>query len=169
VGVALAYGATNWLSSAVRNLDNPPPSWITFDVEATALSISVAAMLLAAVASGLLPAWISSRADTNSVLREGGRSNTNRRTSRISRGLVVFQIALTCVLLIGAILQVRSIVKQQNIDYGYDTNGILSARMGLMDGAYPTRESRKQLYDRLLLQLREDPEFSAVAFTSRLR
>src|SRR5262245_23939003 len=28
VGIALAYGATNWLSSAVRNLDSPPPSWI---------------------------------------------------------------------------------------------------------------------------------------------
>ncbi len=169
LGIALAFGATNWLASAVRNLDNPPPSWITFNVEASALAISVVAMLLAAVASGLLPAWISSRADANSFLREGGRSNTNRRTSRISRSLVMFQIALTCVLLIGAILQVRSIVKQQHIDYGYDTAGIMSARMGLMDGAYPTRESRKMLYGRLLLQLRDDPEFAAVAFSSRLR
>src|SRR6185436_8885845 len=168
MGIALAYGATNWLASAVRNLDNPPPSWITFDVDAFALFISVAAMLVAAVASGLLPAWISSRADTNSVLQQGGR-NTNRRTSRISRALVTFQIAVTCILLIGAILQVRSIVKQQNIDYGYDTTGVMSARMGLMDGAYPTRDARKQFYDRLLLQLKENPDFAGAAFTNRLR
>ena len=168
VGIALAYGATNWLSSAVRNLDNPPPSWITFDVDGSALAISITAMLVAAVTSGLLPAWMSSRTDTNAVLREGGR-NTNRRTSRISRGLVVFQIAVACVLLIGAILQVRSIVKQQHIDYGYDTESVMSARMGLMDGAYPSPEARKQFYDRLRLQLKDDPDFAASAFTNRLR
>jgi predicted permease len=168
LGIGLAYGATNWLSSAVHRLDNPPPAWITFDVDFVALAISVIAMVVAAIASGLLPAWISSRTDTNSVLREGGR-NTNRRTNRISKALVVFQIAITCVLLIGAILQARSIIKQQNIDYGYDTAGIMSARMGLMDGAYPSNDARKLFYDRLLRQLKEDPEFSAAAFSNRLR
>jgi putative ABC transport system permease protein len=168
VGIALAYGAINWLSSAIRNLDNPPPSWITFDVDASALAISVIATLVAAITSGLLPAWMSSRADTNAVLRESGRS-TNRRTSRISRALVVFQIAVACVLLIGATLQVRSIIKQQQIDYGYDTESVMSARMGLMDGSYPTREARKEFYDRLLLQLKADPDFAAAAFTNRLR
>src|SRR5215831_5121374 len=115
-----------------------------------------------------LTAWISSRTDTNAVLREGGR-NTNRNTNRISKALVVFQIAITCVLLIGAILQARSIVKQQNIDYGYDTAGIMSARMGLMDGAYPSNDARKVFYDRLLRQLRDNSEFAAAAFTNRLR
>jgi putative ABC transport system permease protein len=167
-GIALAYGANLWLTRAIRSLDNPPPAYITFDVDAVSLAVSIGAMLVAAVISGLLPAWMSSRADTNTVLREGGR-NTNRTTNRISRALVVFQITVACVLLIGAILQVRSIVKQQNIDFGYDTEGVISARMGLMDGSYPTREARKQFYDRLLLQLKDDPDFAAVAFTSRLR
>src|SRR5215475_5215783 len=71
-GIALAYGATRWLSGAVHRLDSPPPSWITFDVDGIALAISVIAMLTAAVASGLLPAWMSSRADTNAVLRDSG-------------------------------------------------------------------------------------------------
>jgi len=71
--------------------------------------------------------------------------------------------------LIGAILQVRSIVKQQHIDFGYNTEGVMSARMGLMDGAYPTREARKQFYDRLRLQLKDNPDFAASAFTNRLR
>ncbi len=169
VGIALAYGATNWLSRAVHGLDNPPPSWITFDVDGTALAICVVATVAAALVSGLLPAWISSRADANAVLREGGRSNTNRSTNRISKGLVIFQIAVTCVLLIGSILQVRSIVKQQNIDYGFDTAGVISARMGLMDGSYPSNNARKLFYDRLLQQLKNDPDFAAVAFTNRFR
>ena len=34
VGIALAYASIDWLSATVRNLENPPPSWITFDVDA---------------------------------------------------------------------------------------------------------------------------------------
>jgi predicted permease len=73
------------------------------------------------------------------------------------------------VLLIGSLLQVRSILKQQTIDYGYDTAGLLSARVGLMDGDYPSQESRKLFYDRLLRELRANPELDAVALTNRFR
>jgi predicted permease len=85
----------------------------------------------------------------------------------ISRGLVVFQIVVTCVLLIGSLLQLRSILNQQTIDFGYDTNGILSARMGLMDGDYPTPAARKQFYDRLVRDLGAESEFDAVGLTNR--
>jgi predicted permease len=169
VGIALAYLSIDWLSATLRNLDNPPPSWITFDVSPLVLSVSVGATVLAAVASGLLPAWMSSRADTNAVLRDGGRGSTSRSINVISRGLVVFQIVVTCVLLIGSLLQVRSILKQQTIDYDYDTNGILSARMGLMDGDYPNEDQRRQFYDRLVRTLKDDPEFESAALTSRFR
>ena len=169
VGVALAYECVNWLSAAVHNLDNPPPNWIVFDVDPKALAATVLATAVAAVASGLLPAWMSSRASTVGALRDAGRGNTSRSVSLISRILVVFQIVVTCVLLIGALLQVKSIVKQGRIDFGYDTSGVLSARMGLMDGDYPTQAARKVFYDHLLERLTAVPEFSAVAFTNRFR
>jgi putative ABC transport system permease protein len=169
VGIALAYGATSWLSTSVHNLDNPPPSWIVFDVDPKALAATVLCTVIAAVMSGLLPAWMSSRASTVGVLRDAGRGNTSRSVAWISRTLVVFQIVVTCVLLIGALLQVRSIVKQGHIDYGYDTNGILSARMGLMDGDYPTQQARKIFYDHLIARLSDVPEFAAVGFTNRFR
>ena len=169
VGIALGYGAIHWLQATVSNLDNPPPSWIYFDVDPLVLAVTVGATILAAVASGLLPAFMSSRANAVEVLRDGGRGNTSRSVNLISRSLVVFQIVVTCVLLIGSLLQLRSILKQQNIDYGYDTSGVLSARMGLMDGDYPSQDLRKQFYDRLLRELRTNPEFEAVGFTNRFR
>lgn len=169
VGVGLAYLSIDWLSTTVRNLDNPPPSWITFDVDALVLTVTVGATLAAAVLSGLLPAWMSSRANASAVLRDGGRGTTSRRMTLVSRGLVVFQIVVTCVLLIGSLLQVRSILEQQTIDFGYDTNGIMSARMGLMDGDYPSQDARKLFYDRLERELRTNPEFEAVALTNRFR
>jgi predicted permease len=169
VGIALAYGCTSWLTATIRALDNPPPAYITFDVDAIVLAVTVGATIAAAVVSGLLPAWMASRANANVVLRDGGRGTTSRSVTVVSRGLVVFQIVVTCVLLIGSLLQVRSILRQQTIDYGYDTDGVLSARMGLMDGDYPSADARRVFYDRLLRTLRANPEFDAVGFTSRFR
>ncbi len=169
VGVVLGYGAISWLSATLHNLDNPPPAWITFDIDGPVLAVTIAATIAAAVVSGLLPAWTSSRASAVAVLRDSSRGSTSRSVALMSRSLVVFQIVVTCVLLIGALLQVRSILNQQNIDYGYDTRGVMSARMGLMDGDYPSSDARKLFYDRLLTQLRSTPEFGAVAFTSRFR
>ena len=150
IGAALGIGlAALAVELAVR--DHPQPRqprrlrWITFDIDAPVLAFTVAATLVAAVVSGLLPAWMSSRANVVDALKEGGRGNTSQRIGLVTRGLVVFQVGVTCILLIGSLLQVRSILNQQTIDYGYDTAGIMSARMGLMDGDYPTPAARQRL------------------------
>jgi predicted permease len=159
----------DWLGATLRNLDNPPPSWITFTIDAKVLAFTVAATALAAIASGLLPAWVSSRASVVESLKEGGRGNTSRKIQLATRGLVVFQVGVTCILLVGSMLQVRSILNQQTIDYGYDTGGILSARMGLMDADYPTPEARRAFYERVVRELEAHSEFEAVALSSRFR
>jgi putative ABC transport system permease protein len=169
IGIGLAYFAIDWLDSTVRNLENPPPAYIRFDVDGVVLALTVGLTVVAAVVSGLLPAWMSSRANANAVLRDGGRGTTSRGVMLVTRGLVVFQIIVTSVLLIGALLQMRSIVNQQTIDYGYDTSGIMSARMGLMDGDYPSNDMRKLFYDRIVRELKDNPEFDAVALTTRFR
>ncbi|MGH9408708.1 MAG: ABC transporter permease, partial [Vicinamibacterales bacterium] len=169
VGIALAYGSIGWLAATLKNLDNAPPTWMVFDLDGKALAFTVLATVGAAVLSGLLPAWMSSRANAVNVLRDAGRGNTSRAVGLVSRGLVVFQIVVTCVLLVGSLLQLRSIMNQETIDYGYDTSGLMSARMALMEGAYPTQTARKQFYDRLLQQLQNDPQFAAVALTNRFR
>ena len=169
LGVGLAWYCTDLLGATVRNFDNPPPSWMTFEIDGVVLAFSVGAMLAAAVVSGLLPAWMASRANVLTVLKEGGRGSTSRATRLMMRSLVVLQVVVTCVLLIGSLLQAQSIRKQQTIDYGYDTESVLTARMGLMDGAYPSQDLRKQFFDRLVRHLGGHPEFEAVALTNRFR
>lgn len=169
VGIGLAYLATGRLTAAIRGLENPIPAYIRFDVDGTVLGVTVIATMLAALVSGTLPAFMASRTNANAVLRDGGRGTTSRRAGLISRGLVVFQIVITCVLLIGSLLQLRSILNQETIDYGYDTGGLLSARMGLMDGAYPTADSRVMFFDRLTQQLESNTAYSAAALTNRFR
>lgn len=169
LGVFFAYLTVDWVDAAIRAQEDGPPKWMVFEVNRVALLVSVAATFLAAIASGLLPALASSRVNAAAALNDGGRGNTSRRVGFFTRGLVVLQIATTVILLIGSMLQVRSIVNQQTIDYRYDTAGIMSARMGLMEGDYPTSDSRKLFYDRLLTELRSSSQFECVALTSRLR
>ena len=169
LGVGLAFYCVDLLTRTVRNLTNPPPTWMTFDIDGRVLLFSIAALLASALVSGLAPAWMGSRHNVNALLKEGGRGSTSRGTRLVMRGLVILQVVVMCVLLIGSLLQMRSIVKQGTIDFGYDTGGVLSARMGLMDGDYPTQEARKIFFDRLVRDLKTDPEFQAVALTNKFQ
>jgi predicted permease len=168
-GVGLAFYAADYLQAATHNQANPIPSYIAFTIDAPVLAFVVAATMLAALASGLVPAWLASRTDAIEALKESGRGNTSRAIGLITRGLVILQILVTSLLLVGSLLQIQSIVRQQRVDYGYDTTALLAARMGLMDGDYPTPEARKLFFDRLVRELRADPGFEAAALTNRFR
>ncbi|RPJ85088.1 MAG: FtsX-like permease family protein, partial [Acidobacteria bacterium] len=169
LGIGLAYLSVDWLAATMRNAENGPPPWMVVSIDAPVLLITVAAAVFAALVSGLLPAWMATRENVVTVLREGGRGTSSRAIKIATRGLVVAQVVMTCVLLIGSLLQVRSIIKQQRIDFGYQTDELLTARMGLMDGEYPTPEARRMFYERLLGQLRTQPQFESAALTSRMR
>ena len=169
LGVGLSYWAVDLLTSTVKNLAQPIPAYITFDIDGRVLAFTVGATLLAALVSGLIPAWMSSRASANEALKDSGRGNTGRAINFITRGLVVFQLFVTCVLLIGSLLQLRSILNQQALDYGYDTTAVLAGRMGLMEGDYPSNDARKLFYDRLLAQVRTNPAIESAALTNRFR
>ncbi len=169
LGVGASYWAVDYLTAVVVNLPQPPPSWITFDIDTVVLAVTVAVTVLAALVSGFIPAWFSSRANASDALKEGGRGNTGRFVKVITSGLVVCQIMLTSLILVASLLLARSMYAQQNIDYGYDTHGVMAARMGLMDGDYPTQMARRQFYDRLVRQLRTYPEFEAVGLSNRFR
>jgi len=75
-------------------------------LDASVLAFTVAAMFIAAVGSGLLPAWMSSRAGVVGALKEGGRGNTTRSVGMVTRGLVVFQIGAFRLMIAGAVLGV---------------------------------------------------------------
>ncbi|HEU4365185.1 MAG TPA: ABC transporter permease, partial [Candidatus Krumholzibacteria bacterium] len=170
VGVAAALWATDYLNETVHHsIQNPIPSWMNFTVDGDVLVVVVGATVISAIVSGFVPAWMSSRANSVEVMKEGGRGNTSRSVGFITRGLVVFQILVTSVLLIGALLQIQEIVRRQTVDYGYDTSGILATRMGLMEGDYPTSATRQLFYERLLRELRATPQFGSAALTYGFR
>ncbi len=112
--------------------------------------------LVATLASGLIPALLSARGNAAEMMKEGGRGNSSRLVNIITRVLVVGQIALTAALLIAATLQIKSIRNQITLDYGYDENAVYTARMALMEGAYPRTDARREFFNRAVRALRSE-------------
>lgn len=168
-GVGLAFWSTDFIDAAARNTANPLPAWMAFTIDPTVLVAVVGFTVLSALVSGLVPAWISSRANATEVLKESARGNTGRTINAITKGLVVFQIFITSILLVVGLLQVQSILREQNLDLGYDTGGVLGARIGLMEGDYPTAATRALFYDKLVRELRATPDFESAALTTRFQ
>jgi putative ABC transport system permease protein len=168
-GIVFAFWAVDMYIRATSTLPFPLPYWIQFKIDAPVLIFTVAITLITTLASGLVPALLSSRGNTAEIMKEGGRGNSSRLVNIVTSVLVVGQIALTAALLIAATLQIKSIRNQIKLDYGYDENAIYSARMGLMEGAYPTQDARREFFRRAVRALRANPQFESAAMSDRFR
>lgn len=168
-GVLLAFWTVDMFVRAIGSLPFPLPYWVEFKIDGPVLAFTVALTLLATIVSGLAPALVIAKGNTAEIIKEGGRGNSNRLVNAITRVLVIGQIALTAALLIVATLQIKSIRNQLNLTYGYDESGIYAARMGLMEGAYPTADSRREFFRHAVRALRDNPQFQYAAMSSRFR
>src|SRR6266516_666927 len=168
-GILLAYWAVDLFTRTTNTLPFPLPYWIQFTIDGPVLVFTVAITLLATIASGLVPAFLSARGNAAEIMKEGGRGNSNRLVNVVTRVLVVAQIALTAGLLIAATLEIKSIRNQMKLDYGYDENGIYAARMALMEGAYPSEDSRREFFQRAVRALQANSQFKSAAMSSRFR
>ena len=168
-GVIIAYWAVDFYVRSINALPFPAPYYWKFTIDGSVLVFTVAITLLATIASGLVPAFLSARGNAAEIMKEGGRGNSSRLVNIITRVLVVGQIALTAALLIAATLEIKSIRNQMKLDYGYDENGIYAARMALMEGAYPSEDSRREFFQRAVRALQANSQFKSAAMSSRFR
>jgi predicted permease len=142
---------------------------LAFDwrIPAFAVALSIAAGL----GCGLLPALHVARTDLVPSLVEdatapaGGGLRT--RTARARAAIMAAQVAIACVLLVGALLLVRSFVRLMNADLGYDASNLLTARLVMADGAF-SPERRLTILDTITARLAATPGVARVAFTNAL-
>ena len=87
---------------------------------------------------GVLPA-LSGRVNLSSAIQSGGRTVGGGRVR--SRGLIVAQVAVSFVLLIGAGLMMKSLLKLQSTDAGIKTDGVQTMRIALNFTKYTRREA----------------------------
>jgi putative ABC transport system permease protein len=150
LGLALAYwGTTAIVKLAPHNI--PRLDEISLDWRVALFTLATS--LATGVGFGLAPALASIKPDLNSVLRSTGRGNTsNMGRARARDLLIVFEIAACIVLAAAAGLLIRSFVRLQQVDRGFETNRVLTMELALPKSRYPglkVAEFYKQLLDRV--------------------
>jgi putative ABC transport system permease protein len=118
------------------------PRLAEVNVDLVVLVITAVVAVGTGILFGLIPALASAKPELTEALKEGGRgSNTGARRNRLRNSLVVAEIALALVLLVGAGLLLKSYMRLQNIDPGFDRRNVLTAEINLSDTKYPRRAS----------------------------
>jgi predicted permease len=126
-------------------------------------------MLLTALASGLFPAWTGSKINLASALNhESERAGTGSARQRSQAILVAVQVALSCLLLTGAGLLMRSLQTIQSVSLGFRTDHILTAEIYLADATYPTQAACNVFLDKLLTEVQELPGVISAALVDDL-
>lgn len=125
--------------------------------------------LLTGIVFGLAPAFQVARTNLNDVLKEAGRSggDTSRRL-RLRNLLVVSEFALSLVLLIGAGLMVKSLLRLQEVKPGFDSNKLLTMRIVLPEAKYENFNKSHAFFEQLFDRLQARPEVKAVGGINQL-
>ena len=145
------------------------PRMDTVGVDLRVLGFTGLAALATGMLSGLVPIWHMRRTDLAGVLREGGRGATDSRHSRRTRNaMVILEFAMSVVLLVGAGLMVRSFIRLQRVDPGFEPEGRLTFSVYLMQEYSSDVDKRNAFFDQLAERLRGLPGVQGVGATSAL-
>ncbi|MFP2910886.1 ABC transporter permease, partial [Pyxidicoccus sp. 3LFB2] len=136
------------------------------ELSVPALTFSVALSAGVGLLFGLAPALHTSGLDVLPLLKQSGSAAGARANHPLRNALVMVQLALAMVLLVGTALMVRTLQNVQAVDLGFDTNGLLSARLSLPDAKYAEAPHRAAFFDELLGRLGALPGVEAVGLVN---
>jgi putative ABC transport system permease protein len=164
LGVLLAWSAVCLLKWA------PPARLPRIDevtVDSTVLLFAVVASILSGVLFGVAPALRASRGSLSGWLNEGGRAGTQgRERGRLRAALAVAQIALSCILLVGAGLLIRSFVALQDVNTGFQSSSLLAVQIAPSGARYDDDKFTRTFYRELLDSTRAIPGIESATLSS---
>jgi putative ABC transport system permease protein len=146
------------------------PFFVKIQLDGRALTFTLVISVLTALFVGLIPALRTMSRNLDHSLKEGGKYGTSVRMQRVRSLLVVTEIALTVVLLVGAGLMLRSLMRLQNTPAGFTAEGVLHLEI---NPTYQRQEDYRvefmaRRYQQLLQQIGTVPGVIAVAANSDL-
>ena len=133
------------------------------------LAFTLAVTVLTGVVFGLVPALEASRVNLSGALNESSRGNAgSRRGRRLRDALVVAEVGLALVLLVGAGLMIRSFLRLQAVDPGFDAKGLLTMRVHLPAAKYPEDVKVNAFFREAAARLRTLPGVVSASTVSAL-
>ena len=149
-GLLIAYwGVPALVATLPQNQLNALPFLKTVHIDLSILGFSFGLSVLTGIVFGLVPALQSSRLDLNEVLKEGGRQASAGTGQRLRSALVVSEIALAVVLLIGAGLMMKSLLRLLQTNVGFKTENVLTMTVILPPAKYTDNNQQINFNDQL--------------------
>ena len=126
LGVVLA---SSLLGALPRIIPGPAelPFWMHFDLDRNVLAFTCAVTIGTIAAFGLVPLLKSARTDLEGLLRDGSRGS--HATSRLRRGLIVGEVALSAILLVCAGLLLKSLNRLESVNPGFQPRNVLAIQL----------------------------------------
>lgn len=167
LGLALGYAMIRGLIRLAPPFSLPSEADVSIDLRVLLFTLAVS--MLTALLFGLAPAIHATRVDPAASMKEGGRSaSSGAGRARLRSALIVAEVALAFVLLAGAGLLVGSFFRMLQVDTGFSSTNVITARLPIARNRY-TRAGELIRYLRALSErLDAAPGVRDVAFTNAL-
>lgn len=165
LGIIVAKVGLDAFTRAI--VDTNPPFFLSFDLYGPVLAFSIGVSLLAALMSGLIPAFQASRGDIAEILKDESRGASGMKIGKLSKALVVFEISLSCGLLVAAGLTIKSVVKANSRDTGFAMESVFTSRVGF-PSSYTDTVMQRTFWEQLPERVAAIPGVQATALASGL-
>lgn len=164
LGLAVAWGITFYFA---RQSQLALPMLSTVRVDAAAFAWTALIAAVAGCVFGLAPAWRVSGGNLHDTLKDGGAGMTQgNRHERLRSALVISEVALACVLLVGAGLLLRSFLHLLDVDLGFVPAHVAAIPIEINDGG--KIERRGPVLQEILRRVRALPGIEAAGLTDML-
>jgi predicted permease len=164
LGFALAWAITFFLT---RQDQITLPMLSAVRLDGAALAWTALLAILVGALFGLAPAFKISAGNLHEALKDGGQGmSQGRRHERLRSALVVSEVALVCVLLVGAGLLSRSFLRVLDVDLGFQPGRVAAIKIEFNDGGSSSR--RAPVLQEILARVRALPGIEAAGLTDML-
>ena len=159
-----------WSTSLIQTFGSRMiPMLSSVEMDTRVLGFTFVMAMLTGIVFGAAPAFRASRVDLNETLHDGGRTpGAGISRSPLRSALVVTEVALAMVLLIAAGLLIKSVLRLNSVNPGFNPERVLTMNVWLPRAKYPKAENWNAFYERTLQRVGALPGVETAGLTSVL-
>ena len=166
VGIVIAKVGIDLFSRLTVQTD--PPFWFVWTLDGPILLFILGVTVVAAVIAGLIPGLKVSGGKVHELLKDESRGSSSMRIGKLSRFLVMGEVAMSVGLLVTAGLMVKGMVKLRTMEYGFERQEVFTARIGLFPSDFPDAEAKSTFFRNLQDGLEARPEVTQASLSDVL-
>jgi putative ABC transport system permease protein len=162
-GLAAAYWS---LSALISVVPVQIPSYIHIGIDRNVMIFTVALGMITGILFSVLPGLQVTRQASAETLKQGSRTAAGAGSPRMRNAIVMLQLAFAVVLLVSAGLLIKTFIRLQEANFGFDAENVLTAQLGLPKAQYHEPAQRVAFYSQLLERMRTIPGVRSAAVTN---